>query len=65
MKKWEQSKELEIKLQSGQGFKHRRDNMTFKFQLTKQADLATERERQLTTARANKTTDLTNGRAAN
>ena len=31
LKKWEQSKELEIKLQSGLGFKHRRDNMTFKF----------------------------------
>ena len=34
----------------------------------KQADLATERERQLTTARANQTTGLTiltNGRAAN
>ena len=30
-----------------------------------QADLATERERQLTTARANQTTGLTNGRAAN
>ena len=29
------------------------------------ADLATERERQLTTARANQTTGLTNGRAAN
>ena len=29
------------------------------------ADLATERERQLTTARANPTTGLTNGRAAN
>ena len=28
-------------------------------------DLATERERQLTTARANQTTGLTNGRAAN
>ena len=28
-------------------------------------DLATERERQLTTARANKTTGLTNGRVAN
>ena len=30
-----------------------------------QADLATERERQLTTARANQTTGLTNGTAAN
>ena len=30
-----------------------------------QADLATERERQLTTARANQTTGLTNGRGAN
>ena len=30
-----------------------------------QADLATERERQFTTARANQTTGLTNGRAAN
>ena len=30
-----------------------------------QADLATERERQLTTARANQTTGLTNGRATN
>ena len=30
-----------------------------------QADLATERERQLTTARANQTTGLTNGRAIN
>ena len=30
-----------------------------------QADLATERERQLTTARTNQTTGLTNGRAAN
>ena len=29
------------------------------------ADLATERERQFTTARANQTTGLTNGRAAN
>ena len=29
------------------------------------ADLATERERQLTTARAKQTTGLTNGRAAN
>ena len=29
------------------------------------ADLATERERQLTTARANQTTGLTNGWAAN
>jgi len=29
------------------------------------ADLATERERQLTTGRANQTTGLTNGRAAN
>ena len=29
------------------------------------ADLATERERQLTTARANQTTGLTNGRATN
>ena len=29
------------------------------------ADLATERERQLTTARANQTTGLTNGRGAN
>ena len=29
------------------------------------ADLATERERQLTTARANQTTGLTNRRAAN
>ena len=28
-------------------------------------DLATERKRQLTTARANQTTSLTNGRAAN
>ena len=28
-------------------------------------DLATERERQLTTARANQTTGLTNGRTAN
>ena len=28
-------------------------------------DLAKERERQLTTARANQTTGLTNGRAAN
>ena len=31
----------------------------------KYADLAPERERQLTTARANQTTGLTNGRAAN
>ena len=30
-----------------------------------QADLATERKRQFTTARANQTTGLTNGRAAN
>ena len=30
-----------------------------------QADLATERERQLTTARTNQTTGLTNGRATN
>ena len=30
----------------------------------KYADLAPERERQLTTARANQTTGLTNGRAA-
>ena len=30
-----------------------------------EVDLATERERQLTTARANQTTGLTNGRAAN
>ena len=30
-----------------------------------QADLATERERQLTTALANQTTGLTNGKAAN
>ena len=30
-----------------------------------EADLATERERQLTTARANQTTGLTNGRATN
>jgi len=30
-----------------------------------QADLATERERQLTTARADQTTGLTNGKAAN
>ena len=29
------------------------------------ADLATERERQLTTARANQTTGLTNGKATN
>ena len=29
------------------------------------ADLATERKRQLTTTRANQTTGLTNGRAAN
>ena len=29
------------------------------------ADLATERERQLTKARANQTTGLTNGKAAN
>ena len=29
------------------------------------ADLATEQERQLTTARANQTTSLTNGRVAN
>jgi len=29
------------------------------------ADLTTERERQLTTARANQTTGLTNGRVAN
>ena len=35
------------------------------FRLKYLADLATERERQLTTARANKTTGLTNGRAAN
>ena len=33
--------------------------------LKNQADLATEREHQLTTARANQTTGLTNGRAAN
>ena len=32
---------------------------------SKQFDLATERERQLTTARANQTTGLANGRAAN
>ena len=32
---------------------------------SKQFDLATERERQLTTARANQTTGLTNGRAVN
>ena len=31
----------------------------------RQVDLATERERQLTTARANQTTGLTNGKAAN
>ena len=31
----------------------------------KNADLVTERERQLTTARANQTTGLTNGVAAN
>ena len=31
----------------------------------KKADFATERERQLTTAPANQTTGLTNGRAAN
>ena len=30
-----------------------------------EADLATERERHLTTARANQTTGLTNGRARN
>ena len=33
--------------------------------LIRQADLATEPERQLTTARANQTTGLANGRAAN
>ena len=32
--------------------------------VTYEADLATERERHLTTARANQTTGLTNGRAA-
>ena len=33
--------------------------------VTEGVDLATERERQLTTARAKQTTGLTNGRAAN
>ena len=33
--------------------------------LSAEADLATEQERQLTTARANQTTGLTNGEAAN
>ena len=33
--------------------------------ISQQSDLATERERQLMTARANQTTGLTNGRATN
>ena len=37
----------------------------FEYPASHKADLATERERLLTTARANQTTGLTNGRAAN
>ena len=37
----------------------------FEYRASHKADLATERERLLTTARANQTTGLTNGRAAN
>ena len=43
----------------------RRGTCTFSFvMIVYQADLATERERQLTTVRANQTAGLTNGKAA-